>query len=70
MQGDVAMSIADMIYEQVKSLPDPLIREVLDFVTALKERQDRSDFRNLMDAQTAGLRAVWDNPADEIWNDA
>jgi hypothetical protein len=26
------MSIAELVYEQVKTLPDPLAREVLDFI--------------------------------------
>jgi hypothetical protein len=30
------MTIADMVYTQVKLLPDPLAREVLDFVGFLK----------------------------------
>jgi hypothetical protein len=36
------MSIADMVYEQVKTLPEPLAREVLDFVGFLRERRDRN----------------------------
>ena len=31
------MTIADMVYNQVKLLPDPLAREVLDFVGFLRE---------------------------------
>src|SRR5260221_13708131 len=29
---ETRMSIADQVYEQVKALPDPLAREVLDFI--------------------------------------
>lgn len=64
------MTIADQIYEQVKSLPDPLVREVLDFVRSLREKQKRSEWRDLQQAQTSALIAVWDNPEDDIWNDA
>jgi hypothetical protein len=35
------MTIADMVYTQVKLLPDPLAREVLDFVGFLREGRDR-----------------------------
>ncbi len=35
------MTIADLVYEQVKSLPDQLAREVLDFVGFLREQRDR-----------------------------
>ena len=63
------MAIADMVYEQVKALPDQLAREVLDFVGYLRERQARSEWRDLMNAQATGLAAVWDNAEDEAWND-
>ena len=36
------MTIADMVYEQVKALPEPLAREVLDFVSYLGERGDQA----------------------------
>ncbi|HEX4160781.1 MAG TPA: DUF2281 domain-containing protein [Rhizomicrobium sp.] len=64
------MTIADMVYEQVKSLPDPLVREVLDFVAFLRERGERAEWRDLMDAQATGLSAAWDNAEDEVWDDA
>jgi hypothetical protein len=64
------MTIADVVYEQVKALPETLAREVLDFVGYLRERQDRADWRDLMNAQAASLTPVWDNAEDEVWNDA
>ncbi|HEY2033644.1 MAG TPA: DUF2281 domain-containing protein [Rhizomicrobium sp.] len=64
------MSIADQIYEQVKSLPDPLVREVLDFVGFLREKQERGQWRDLMQAQEKSLAAIWDNAEDEVWNNA
>jgi hypothetical protein len=64
------MTIADVVYEQVKALPEPLAREVLDFVAFLRERRDREDWRDLMNAQTNSLAAVWDNAEDEVWNNA
>jgi len=63
------MSIADLIYEQVKALPDPLAREVLDFAGFLRERQDRTDWRDLMTAQSHALASVWDNDEDKVWDD-
>lgn len=63
------MSIADLVYEQVKTLPDQLAREVLDFVGYLRERGERSEWRDLVNAQSASLAPVWDNAEDEIWND-
>jgi hypothetical protein len=64
------MSIADMVYEQVKTLPEPLAREVLDFVGFLRERPEREGWRDLMKAQSASLAPVWDNAEDEVWDNA
>ena len=64
------MSIADLVFERVKQLPKPLAREVLDFVDFLQERQDRKDWRNLMNAQSTGLVSTWDNAEDDVWNHA
>jgi hypothetical protein len=63
------MSIADMVYEQVKALPEPLAREVLDFVGFLRERRDRGEWRDLMNAQASALAPVWDNAEDKVWDD-
>jgi hypothetical protein len=35
------MTFADLVYEQVKTLPEPLAREVLDFIGYLRERGER-----------------------------
>jgi hypothetical protein len=64
------MTIAEQIYEQVKTLPDPLAREVLDFAVYLRERRERGDWRDLMEAQSASLAPVWDNAEDKVWDDA
>jgi hypothetical protein len=62
------MALADLIYEQAKKLPEHMAREVLDFVGYLAEKQDREQGRDLMTAQEAGLKAVWDNSEDEAWD--
>ncbi|MEO8669128.1 MAG: DUF2281 domain-containing protein [Bauldia sp.] len=63
------MSIADLIYEQVKALPDQLAREVLDFAGFLRERQDRAEWRDLKAAQSGPLSSVWDGNEDDVWDD-
>ncbi len=63
------MTIAELIYEQVKSLPENAAREVLDFVGYLRERGTRADWRDFMIAQSLSLNSVWDNPEDQVWND-
>jgi len=62
------MIIAELVYEQAKNLPDPLAREDLDFVGYLRERGNRADWRDLMNAQSASLAPVWDNGEDESWD--
>jgi hypothetical protein len=62
------MTIADVVYEQVKTLPDQLAREVLDFVGFLRDRQTRGEWRDLMNAQSTGLATVWDNAEDKVWD--
>jgi len=64
------MTTADKVYEQVKALPEPLAREVLDFVAFLRERREREDWRDLMKAQAGSLAPVWDNAEDKVWDDA
>ena len=64
------MSIADLIYEQAKRLPEDLAREVLDFVGYLAGREQREQDRDLMNAQQTALNRIWDNPEDEAWDGA
>jgi hypothetical protein len=64
------VSIADQVYEQVKTLPDQLAREVLEFAVRLRERRDNRDWRDLMNAQSASLVPVWNTEEDKVWDDA
>ena len=63
------MSSAELVYEQVKGLPEPLAREVLVFIGFLRERGERQEWHNLMQAQSASLAPVWDNAEDSVWDD-
>ena len=62
------MSLADLVYEQVKALPEPLAREVLDFIVFLRERGEGREWRDLMNAQAGSLASVWDNLEDSVWD--
>jgi len=62
------MSIAETVYDEVKKLPEPQAREVLNFVRHLRDGRDGDEWRDLMTAQSTSLENVWDNPEDEIWN--
>lgn len=62
---------ADRIFEQASRLPEPLAREVLDFIGWLETRHGLRDLlaEDLKAAQGPAMRHVWDNPDDEVWND-
>jgi hypothetical protein len=62
------MTFAEQVYEQVKTLPDPLLREVLDFIRSLRERGDRREWQDLMNAQAPALADTWDSAADQVWD--
>ena len=67
------MTTAEQVYEALKPLPEPLVREVLDFVRFLRMRRgvtpERAEELNLIYAQETSLKKVWDNVEDEVWND-
>ena len=62
------MTFADLIYEQMKTLPDPLAREVLDFIGYLRERGERREWHDLMQAQAPALADAWDSAEDQVWD--
>ena len=64
------MNLAELVYEQVKTLPEPLAREVLDFVAFLRERGERAEWLDLKAAQAGSLAPLWDNEEDKVWDDA
>ena len=62
------MTIAELIFEQVKKLPDQAAREVLDFVGYIRERGERGEWRDLMNAQSGSFGPVLDNSEDQVWD--
>ncbi|OQW99875.1 MAG: hypothetical protein BWK73_49660 [Thiothrix lacustris] len=64
----MATTTAELIYEQVKAFPEPVAREVLDFVAFLRGRLESRQHTDLMQAQEATLNAIWDNADDEVWD--
>ena len=65
------MDIAEEIYKQVRQLPEPLLREVLDFVGYIELKHGRRDIgiENLKEAQIYVMNRIWDNSEDEVWNE-
>ena len=49
------MQTADLVFKQVKNIPDAMAREVLDFVSYIKELSERIESSNLMHAQQSSL---------------
>lgn len=62
------MNARELALEQIRSLPDEDLREVLDFIGYLKQKEDRAQWSDLMRAQQSALDAVWNNDQDEVWN--
>jgi hypothetical protein len=63
------MTAKELAREQIDTLPDEAVREVLDFIGYLKQRADRAEWKDLMRAQEAAMADVWDSDEDEVWND-
>jgi hypothetical protein len=65
------MTTADRIIEEVRRLPEPLAREVLDFIGYIELKHGLKDrlTEELKQAQEPAMKHIWDNPEDEVWND-
>ncbi len=63
------MNITEDVVNEIKQLPEPLQREVLNFALFLKQKANRAELDNLMHAQHASMDNIWDNEEDEAWND-
>ncbi len=65
------MSTAEKIYHEVKRLPEPLAREVLDFIEYIELKHGLIDSQvdELIMAQEPAMRHIWENQQDEIWNE-
>jgi len=65
------MSTAEQIIKEVQKLPEPLAKEVLDFIGYIELKHGLKDriTEELKQAQTPAMQHIWDNPEDEVWND-
>ena len=63
-------ALAQKIYQAAQALPDAQAAEALDFIYFLRTRQELAEHRDLQAAQQDSMNHVWDNDADEVWNDA
>jgi hypothetical protein len=65
------MDIAEKVCQEVRRLPEPLARQVLDFISLLEAKPEMHEARAeyLVEAQTPIMNRIWNNPDDEVWND-
>jgi hypothetical protein len=65
------MTTIDKIMQEVQRLPEPLAREVLDFIGYIELKHGLTDqlSEELKEAQTPAMSHIWDNADDEVWND-
>ena len=66
------MDIRQQIYNEAQRLPDLLAKEVLDFIEymVIKHRLNVNGENGIKKGQEAVMKDIWDNPEDEVWNDA
>lgn len=58
------MSTQELINKEVENLPEPLQREVYDFVRFLREKAAGESFNGLLLSQSV-LRKDWDTPEED-----
>lgn len=65
------MSTAEQIIREIQKLPEPLAREVLDFIGYIELKHGLKDqlTEELKQAQAPTMQRIWDNPDDEVWNE-
>lgn len=63
------MNTAEQIAYEVSQLPEPLQREVLDFIDFLIQKVKRSELESLSHAQETSMKNIWTSDDDETWND-
>lgn len=62
--------LLNQIYRETRHLPEPIAREVLDYIGFLRAKYgDQDDARDLIHGQKGAMRRVWENAEDEAWND-
>ncbi len=62
------MSLAELAYQELQRLPQPIVQEVINFIGYLEHKHGIDD-AGLMIAQSESLSKVWENTEDDAWND-
>jgi len=61
------MNVADKICEKAKNLPEPIAREVLEFIERVSELNDAAS-EGMKKAQESVMNRIWNNEEDDVWN--
>ena len=62
------VNVADEICEKARDLPEPLAREVLEFIEQISALRD-SDTEAFKKAQEPVMKQIWENKVDDVWNE-
>jgi hypothetical protein len=62
------MSMSDKICEKARDLPEPLAREVLEFIERISAHRD-SGIEAFKKAQEPVMKRIWENKEDDVWNE-
>ncbi len=62
------MNVADKICEKARDLPEPLAKEVLEFIERIHAQQD-TGVEELKKAQSPVMKRIWENKEDDVWNE-
>jgi hypothetical protein len=62
---------AKKIYEKALKLPEPLAKEILDFIgyIEMKHGLQNTWMDELKKAQIPVMDQIWSNSEDDVWND-
>ncbi len=65
------MNLATQISEEAQRLPEPLAREVLDFIGYItaKHKLNTADIESLKQAQIPTMQSIWNSSEDEVWDE-
>jgi len=58
---------ADKICEKAKNLPEPIAREVLEFIERVSQLHDANS-EGMKKAQESVMNRIWENEEDDVWN--
>lgn len=59
--------LAELAYQQIKTLPPHHAREVLNYIGYLKARQHSADWEDFMSAKNDTSNGILDSPNEDAW---